>query len=484
MNAEGSDPPPVAPQEPHAEEVDSAPGTREKKAPEAKAASPRSKVMDLPNAYLNFTSTTPVQPGTSFYYGDWLWGRDGLTGDWGGARQKLIDEGVYLVGEYTSMLQQNLTGGAERAFFGAGIAQFELTCDAATLAGVPGGLFFMNYSFSSWYNDEFQPFGSFSPVGSPIGVNNNFPQTDSIDQGQIDQLYWQQTLFDDQFEISFGKIDANVMFMSIEAAGGFMYGASCVPPTAIQFLPSFPNAAAGLQMQLDLGEHVTAAFGWWDGSTNAFDPATGIVGPATGNRGPASFFNNDGNWFLVTQWTGNWGKGSGRPGLVSGGAWVQTGTTATQGDSITGVDDVPGVYLQAQQTIWAPDDALAEDGGGIMLFGRTDWSPETRNAVNWGLTGGISATGVIPGRTADALGVMASWAQFSDNPAIYQSTRADGLPGAPGGSELGIEAFYRLQLTPHLLVQPGIEWIRSPGGGDPASLGDALVPYLVINVQF
>jgi porin len=451
--------------------------------PEVKKSA-RSEVMAHPNQYLNITSASPVEPGTDFFYGNWPWGSDGITGSWGGAREQLIKDGIYFIGEYTSMLQQNLTGGSEQAFFGAGIAQFELTFDAETMIGIQGGLLFMNYSYSSWYNAKFEPFGSFSPVGSTVGVNNNFPQTNVIDQGQIDQLYWQQVLFDDQFQIAFGKIDSDVMFMSIEPAGGFMYGSSCVPPTAIQFIPSFPNAATGLQMQLDFGEHLSGAFGWWDGTSNAYNPETGLVGPNTGNRGPASFFNNDGNWYLVSQWDASWETESALPGLASVGGWVQTGTTVTQGNSTTGVDDVPGVYLQAQQIVWAPDPVIASEGGGVAVFARTDWSPEDKNALTYAATAGVSATGVIPGRPADAVGLMGTWTKFSDNPEIYQSTLANGQPGASGGAEGAIEAFYRLQINPHLLVQAGIEWISTPGGGDPSPLDDAVVPYLIINLQF
>ncbi|MEC9157016.1 MAG: carbohydrate porin [Planctomycetota bacterium] len=443
-----------------------------------------SVVMTEPNQYLNITSVAPVEPGARFFYGDWPWGSDGLTGDWGGARSRLVDEGIFVIGEYTSMLQQNLSGGAEEAFYGAGVVELELTLDAETIAGLEGGLLFTNFTYSGWYNEEFTGFGSFSPVGSSFGVNNNFPQQDARDQGQLDQLYWRQTLCDGRFRISVGKIDANVTFMNLGAAGGFMYGTAAIPATATQFLPTFPNAATGLQMQLDLTDRLTGSFGWWDGSTSAFDPATGQTGPRTGDRGTQSFFDNQGNWFLVNQWSLDWMDRTATPGRASVGAWLQTGTTATQGDSTTGVSDVPGVYLQGQQVLWSPDTSIAGEGGGIVLFGRADWSPDDRNAVTLGLTAGISATGVVPGRVADALGIMGSWSKFSDEPSIFQSTLPDGRPGASGGSESAIEGFYRIQLTPSVMIQPGIEWIIDPGGGSPPSLGDAVVPYLVINLQF
>ena len=34
------------------------------------------------------------------------------------------------------------------------------------------------------------------------------------------------------------------------------------------------------------------------------------------------------------------------------------------------------------------------------------------------------------------------------------------------------------------MLQAGIEWISTPGGGDPSSLDDSVVPYLIVNLQF
>lgn len=39
-------------------------------------------------------------------------------------------------------------------------------------------------------------------------------------------------------------------------------------------------------------------------------------------------------------------------------------------------------------------------------------------------------------------------------------------------------------VAPWLYVQPGIGWLGSPGGGDSAPLDNALVGYLMVNVQF
>jgi carbohydrate-selective porin OprB len=58
------------------------------------------------------------------------------------------------------------------------------------------------------------------------------------------------------------------------------------------------------------------------------------------------------------------------------------------------------------------------------------------------------------------------------------------LPGASGGSESSIEFFYLAQLTAWLYVQPGLLWIHTPGGGDPAPIDDATMLYLLVGVEF
>ena len=164
--------------------------------------------------------------------------------------------------------------------------------------------------------------------------------------------------------------------------------------------------------------------------------------------------------------------------------WVQTGRTATQGSNEEGVKNVPGFYFQWDQTLWAPNVDFAEQGGGVRFFGQFGWSDPKKNPVEWSIMVGLSATGVIPGRPADALGVMGAYSQFTSRSGVYESTQGNGLPGPSGGSESSLEVFYLAQLTSWLYTQPGVLWIRTPGGGDPAPLDDALMLYLLVGFDF
>src|SRR5262249_47709599 len=146
---------------------------------------------------------------------------------------------------------------------------------------------------------------------------------------------------------------------------------------------------------------LSTKFGWFDGTTAAFNPANGKSGPATGPRGPSTFFDNSGNWFLISQTDHAWKYDDTLPGSVRPGAGLQTGSTAPDGSNADGVRDVPGGYLQWQQVVWSPSAEIAADGGGLAYFGQSGWSDPNKNPIHWSLMTGISATGVFAGRPAD-----------------------------------------------------------------------------------
>jgi len=56
------------------------------------------------------TSMPSVLPSVPVYGGD-LWHRQYLTGDWGGARQALADNGVLFQFDFTQLIQGNPGGG-------------------------------------------------------------------------------------------------------------------------------------------------------------------------------------------------------------------------------------------------------------------------------------------------------------------------------------------------------------------------------------
>ncbi len=414
---------------------------------------------------------------------DYSWEANTVTGDWYGMRSELAQNGIIFGGRYVPVLMDNTRGGFDTGFFGAGPFGITTTVDTERLVGHKGGLLFFDWEYYSWYNGRFPTNNQFEPTGSYVGVNTNLLDGDTRRLNQVAQLYYQQAMFDDTIKWAFGKLDANVPFAAVQAAGAFQNSIAMFPSTLNPFIPSYQNEATALCLCSQVTDSVTGKFGWFDGTSAAFDPQTGTSGPATGPRGPSTFFNNDGHWFLITEWDVEWKLDATRPGTAGVGAWVQTGLTATSGTNTNGVRDVPGWYLQWQQVLWSPSESIASDGGGIAYFGQFGWSDPDKNPVHWSLMTGVSATGVFPGRPADAAAMMFAYSDFTSNSGIYQSTRRNGAPGPSGGHELSLEAFYIWQWKSWSYLQPGLMWINSPGGGNPAPLDDNFMAYLLIGFE-
>jgi porin len=444
----------------------------------ARAAEP---TICRPNQY---PSPTVKQPASdNLFDRDYPWDANTLTGGWGGLRSDLAERGIVFEGRFVSILMNNTHGGFDTGFFGAGPLGITATIDTDKLLNLDGGTLFFDWEFSHWLNGRFPPNNQFDPTGSYVGVNTNLPGAGDAELNQVAQLYYEQSLANERLSLAFGKMDANFPFANVQAAGPFQNSIAMYTSTLNPFFPTYHNEATALYARAGDVDFISTKFGWFDGTTAAFDPATGKSGPATGPRGPSTFFDNRGNWFLITQTDLAWKVDDELPGSIGAGAWLQTGRTDTAGTNAGGVSDVPGCYLQWQQLVWAPCDDIASDGGGLAYFGQFGWSDPHKNPVHWSIMTGVSATGVFPRRQADAVGIMVAHSDFTDDPGTYQSERRNGQPGPSGGSESSIESFYIWQMNAWSYLQPGIMWVANPGGGDPAPLDDLVLVYLLAGVE-
>jgi len=76
------------------------------------------------------------------------WTQATLTGDWNGARQKLIDQGLTITPAWCQEVFGNPTGGIRQGVVGSGELDFALDADTAKLTGwAEGGLFHANFYY-------------------------------------------------------------------------------------------------------------------------------------------------------------------------------------------------------------------------------------------------------------------------------------------------------------------------------------------------
>lgn len=402
---------------------------------------------------------------------------DGVLGNLFGARDPLRDRGIDFDGSLTLDFSGNATGGLRTGYWGQAFLDLGVTFDAGKLAGLEGGALRMDFQAWNKLTNESYPIGDF------IYYDGNFPGQETPEV-VLGVLYWRQKLLDDRIEVQFGKADASENFACVNGADDFMSNYGGYVAGITQFLPNWGDPATGLEVAVRPVEGIRWQAAWYDGSTNAWNPGSGENGPRTGTRGPATFFDDPGAALLMSELQFEWSLGAGRDGLVKGGGWVHLGETGYAGplDPATGelvttvIANAYGWYATALQTVWAAGD----DGPKVDVFGAVSWGDPSRNPVEWGFNGGVSAHGVIPGRPHDSIGLMASPTLFTSDAGISPLGTSYGLPGGTGGSEVNVEAYWRIELTPWFAVQPDLQWIRTPSG----ALDDALVGTIRVDIAF
>ena len=69
--------------------------------------------------------------------------------------------------------------------------------------------------------------------------------------------------------------------------------------------------------------------------------------------------------------------------------------------------------------------------------------------------------------------------QFTDDASVCVNRL-----GSTGGHETVLEAFYLISLPYGITLQPDLQWIGTPGGGDGATVEDALIGTIRIQIAF
>ncbi|MCA8961102.1 MAG: carbohydrate porin, partial [Planctomycetes bacterium] len=146
------------------------------------------------------------------------------------------------------------------------------------------------------------------------------------------------------------------------------------------------------------------------------------------------------------------------------GGWRHTGTfDKFDGGRRTGSN---GGYVVAEQTI-LPE---SSEGEGLVAFLLAGLGDEEVNAIERHAGIGVVYRGALPGRNDDVIGLGCTRVEFSDRTGA----------GFTENSEVLWELFYQAQVTPWLVVQPDLQWIRDPGGD--ATIGDAWVGSLRVEI--
>lgn len=433
-------------------------------------------------------TTQPAAP--AFFrldYGGDLLHSPGLTGDWGGARTKLAEEGISFNVEVLQFMQGNAHGGKDtnHAISYSGSSDYILQLDTGRMGLWPGGYFKVRGE------TEFGR-GVGREVGavSPPNFDALLPVPDDCGLTTLTEAWYMQYLSEKLYVLG-GKVDPTRLpggnAFSGDAYSQFMNTSLWQNPVTFSTVP-YTSMTAGV------GYIPTK---WFDGATLVLDS----YGTPTESGFDTAFHSPNGATFLQvmnfhvkpfdlpgTQRLNFSYSTRERYALDDLTRLALAGKVAPSFDRLNlgGLSPSRQGGFSARQILrrallsrliepsqqsgnWAfwydfdqylytePQDPTQ----GWGLFGRFGWAPEEFNPAQTFYSLGIGGKGVIPTRDQDRFGIGYYAINFSDD-----------LPRVLGANiEQGVEMFYNIEVTPWLHITPDLQVIIDPGGSsdnDPA----------------
>jgi porin len=374
------------------------------------------------------------------YSGD-FWTRPKITGDWGGVRNDLAEDGISLDLNWTQYVQGVVSGGRNTGFQYGGKLEYLVKLDLMRMDVVEGGLVTMRAEtrYGSSVNGDT---GALNAVNLDLffplkGVDDSIPFTITtlsytqflsehfgVFAGKFD------TLDGDYNEFASGRgvsqfLNSNFVFNSVAALtvpySTLGFGVVWMPIPAVTVASSIFNTA---------DSSTTTGFDeigdGWTWSTAAMGQYR--LGDLPGGQSLTFVYAGDGNYTVL---------GAGRlqppPGV---GLVVPT------------TNDSWSIFWNLWQYVIVEDpvDGLinVQDGQadqqGLGVFIRLGFADQDTNPLKWALSGGIGGRGAFPTRDNDTYGVGLFYNGIQD-------TRLFSVLGIESAAA-GIEGFYNIAIAP------------------------------------
>jgi porin len=394
-----------------------------------------------------------------------IWEQDKLTGDWGGARTDLSNKGIDITLNYVAETFGVLSGGLHRRSSYEGRLEFSVDANWEKLVGWRGAITHVTV---------FQIHNSGHNVVENAGTLADPSNIDALPTTRLFTAWYEQD-FNSLFSVRLGQLAADDEFFTSSTAGGLVNGTfgwgNNLAANMTNGGPAYPLATPGVRLQVTPSDNLTMRAAVFSG-----DPAGPNCNddPQKCNRHGTTFsFSGGSLWISEAQYAINQGKDAmGLPGVYKFGGWYQTADFADQhfGLSATGtqvsladptvVDPLNhsgnwGIYGVADQMIWRSGER------SVNLFVRGGYSPADRNLVAWYFDGGAGFKGIVPGRADDMLTFGIAYAKISDDAIAFDRDAGN----AVRDHELLFELSYAAQIAPWWVVQPDLQYIVHPNGG-------------------
>jgi porin len=401
-----------------------------------------------------------------------IWQQPTLTGDWGGTRTALKDKGIEIILDYTNEIFAVASGGLRRQASYEGQWHLAENTDLEKLIGWTGG---------KTHVTVFQIHNSGRNV---IENTGSISDPSNIDAWSTTRLYtaWFEQQFGSLFSIRLGQIVADGTFFTSDTAGGLIDGTfgwgTILAANLLSGGPAYPLGTPGVRLQINASEDVTLFAAVFSG-----DPVGDNCNDTNAQKCDryGTKFSFDGGVLTMAevQYAVNQAKQAiGLPGVYKLGGWYASADYLDRHYGLNGAGmqvslanpsaayflahrGNGGVYGVADQMVWRGA------ASSMNVFMRGGVSPSDRNLISYYVDGGVGLKGPLPARADDTLTFGVAYSKISSAAAALDrdALAFNGPPYAIRDAEIVFELSYAAQIAPWWIVQPDLQYIRHPGGG-------------------
>ena len=388
-----------------------------------------------------------------------IWTSPTLTGDWGGLRTRLADDGITFNGQYAAEVWSNVTGGERTGTVYTGLMSLHGNVDLQKLVGWQGA------SVSTqWYWLSGQDISA-TNLGNNIFTISNIAGFNTF---RMSELWFQQSFLSNRISIRLGQLAADSQFGVSTYETIFLNGTFAWSPDLYTNIPNggpgYPMGAPGVQLTLTPWNWLTYQAAVFQG--NVFAQNVNQHGFRWDLSPSNGYFSIHELIFRTNQRAG----ANGLPGEFKIGAWFDT---APDPDASNTQPWNYGLYFILDQMLYrVPQPSLGTSVSngkqtaapsltdkGLGIFAYIGLAPRNSSVINFYVDCGLNYKGLIPTRDYDVLGVGFAYGHLNNNP---QGNDESSNPGY----EMVFEATYQFVFTPWLSFQPDLQYVMQPSSTD------------------
>jgi len=392
------------------------------------------------------------------------WNAQTLTGDWGGTRSNLYNQGIDLGFTHKSDFLSNTSGGIKRGTAWMGHTEARIKMDMDKLVGWNATSAYVHFhsDLGSKFNRDY--------AGTFVGVDNI---ETAVNTAQFFHAWIQKSFSDDRLSVLAGLYPVDSEFYVTDTSSVFIqppYGmANDMAQSGLNGPPIFPTGALAVRVKYTSpGKNYYAQYALTDGVPG--DPANPYGTHIQLNKGDGTLSIVE---FGYTPQEEELPFEAAKPGELiepklkvheehesfnktAIGFWRYSAQfddpvdLDASGNPVRRPDQ--GIYFLAERTLMTEKDHPSQGLSGFVRFGTAS---RDIHQADWTGSFGLRYHGLIAGRDDDISGIAITYNHTSDK------HRSSVMPGALA-NQTQVEATYRAQINPWFALQPTLQYFLHP----------------------